>query len=143
MAARLPLVGAPLPFIWNVSARVGPGVDNPNLPTDVELMKVLLAIALTQPSVARFGLKGTSIPVTRGGTFDTVLGFWIFRFQQLGKHPGGDGIASPAHGAFFAPNSPWVIFSFNDFARQADRELWERLPSNNTLSPQLRAELSR
>jgi hypothetical protein len=81
--------------------------------------------------------------VTRGSTFDTVLGFWIFRLQQLGKHTGGDGIASPARGANFAPNSPWVIVSFNDFARQADRELWERLPSNNTLSPQLRAELSR
>ena len=63
--------------------------------------------------------------------------------QQLGKHAGGDGVASPARGAAFAPGSPWVIFSFNDFARQSDRELWEKLPNNNSLSASLRAELSR
>lgn len=143
MAARLKLNGGPLPFIWNISARVGPGSDNPNLPTDVELLKVLLVMALNDPAIARFGLKGNSIRPERGGTFDTVLGFWIFRFQQLGKHPGGDGIASPARGAFFAPNSPWVIFSFNDLARRPDRELWEKLPNNTSLSPALRAELSR
>lgn len=85
MAARLKLNGGPLPFIWNISARVGPGSDNPNLPTDVELLKVLLVMALNDPAIARFGLKGNSIRPERGGTFDTVLGFWIFRFQQLGN----------------------------------------------------------
>ena len=143
MAARLKLSSGKLPFIWNVSAKVGPGSENPNNPTDVELMKILLVMALELPSVVRFGLKGRSLQPQRDSQFDPILGFWIYRFQQLGKHPGGDGIASPARGVSFAPGTPWVIFSFNEFARQADEELWQKLPQNSTLSPQLRAELSR
>jgi len=143
MAARLKLTSGKLPFIWNVSARVGPGADNPNNATDVELMKVLLVMALQLPSVVGFGLKGRSLQPQRDSQFDPILGFWIYRFQQIGRHPGGDGIASPARGVTFAPGTPWVIFTFNDFARQADQQLWERLPQNNTLSAPLRAELSR
>jgi hypothetical protein len=142
MAARLILKGAKLPFIWNVSARVGPGTDNPNNPTDVELMKTLLVLALGVPSVGKFGLKGNSLRPPKDGQFDPILGFWIFRLQQLGRHT-GDGIASPARGVSFAPGNPWVIFTFNEFASEADRELWENLDRNKTISAPLRAELSR
>jgi hypothetical protein len=143
MAARLPLHSGSLPFIWNVSSRVGPSTDEPNNPTDVELLKVLLVMAMSTPQIAKFGLKGNSLQPSRDGVFDPILGFWIFRMQQLGRHPGGDGVASPARGAAFAPGSPWVIFSFNEFARQSDPELWEKLPNNISLSGALRAELSR
>ncbi len=142
MAARLKLNSPKLPFIWNVSAKVGPGRENPNNPTDVELMKVLLVIALQLPSVTSFGIKGNSIQPPRDSNFDPVLGFWIYRFQQIGHHPAGDGVASPARGITFAPGNPWVIVTFNDFARQADPDLWEGLPRNNSISAQLRAELS-
>ena len=54
-----------------------------------------------------------------------------------------DGIASPARGASYAPGTPWVIFTFNNFAREADPELWENLPLNGTVSAALRAELAR
>jgi hypothetical protein len=43
----------------------------------------------------------------------------------------------------FAPGTPWVVFTFNEFARQSDPELWEGLSRNQTLSATLRAELSR
>jgi hypothetical protein len=142
MAARLDLRGGKLPFIWNVSSKVGPNADQTNAATDVELLKVLLAMALNAPQVARFGIKGNSIPVTRDPVFDTTLGFWIFRFQQLGAHPTQDGVASPARGLVYAPGTPWVIFTFNDFARQSDPEVWEGLPRVNALSPALRAELA-
>ena len=143
MAAKLKLTSGKLPFIWNVSAKVGPNSDNPNNPTDVELMKVLLVMALNAPQVATFGIHGTSLAVSKEPKFDPILGFWIFRFQQLGKHPVFDGIASPAHGVTFAPGTPWVVFTFNEFARQSDPEVWEGLPRNQTLSAPLRAELSR
>jgi hypothetical protein len=142
MAARLDLRGGKLPFIWNVSNKVGPNADLPNNPTDVELMKVLLVMALRAPRVAKFGINGKSIDVTRDPVFDTTLGFWIFRFQQLGAHPTQDGVASPARGVTYAPGTPWVIFSFNEFARESDPELWEALSRNNSLSAALRAELS-
>lgn len=143
MAARLQLTGSKLPFIWNVSAKVGPNADNPNGPTDVELLKLLLVTALGGPRVSQFGIKGKSVPVTREPVFDTTLGFWVFRFQQLGKHSTMDGIASPARGTTYAQGTPWVIFTFNEFAREADPELWEGLPRNSSVSGALRAELTR
>jgi len=143
MAARLKLTSGKLPFIWNVSARVGPGSDCANNATDVELMKVLLVIALNHPSVRNFGIKGTSIVPPRNSQFDPILGFWIYRFQQLGKTPVIDGIASPARGTFYAPATPWVIFWFNEFAKEVDEQLWLNLPRNVTIGPELRAELSR
>lgn len=54
MAAKLVLKGGKLPHIWNVSQRVGPGSDDPNLPTDVELMNTLVVIAMGHPGVQRF-----------------------------------------------------------------------------------------
>ena len=143
MAARLVLKSPTLPFIWNVSGKVGPGRDNPNLPTDVELMKTLLVIALTLPGIAKFGLNGDFIQPPHNGRFDPILGFWIFRLQQIGKHPTSDGVASTARGINFAPGNPWVIVTFNDLARQADQELWEGLPRSGSISPALRAELLR
>jgi hypothetical protein len=143
MAARLKLTSGTLPFIWNVSARVGPTSDCANRATDVELMKLLLVTALNHPGVRKFGINGTSLPPPRDRQFDPILGFWIFRLQQLGKNPVIDGIASPALGTSYAPGTPWVIFWFNQFAKEADEELWLNLPRNVTVSPELRAELTR
>ena len=98
MAARLKLTSGTLPFIWNVSAKVGPTSDCANRATDVELMKLLLVMALNHPGVRKFGINGTSLPPPRDRQFDPILGFWIFRLQQLGKNPVMDGIASPALG---------------------------------------------
>ena len=144
MAAKLILArGGKLPHIWNVSQRVGPGSDEPNLATDVELLNALVAIALGHPSVRNFAIKGTLIPPTGGTVFDPILGFWIFRFQQIGKHAASDGVASPARGTLFAPGQPWVIVTINELAQEADRVLWAGLNLNMTLSAVLRAELSR
>lgn len=143
MAARLQLTSGSLPFLWNISARVGPTAESINNATDVELMKLLLVIALNHPALSKFGIKGNSLQPTRDSQFDPILGFWIFRLQQLGKMPVVDGFASPARGSSFAPGSPWVIGWFNHFAREADSGLWERLPHNVTVSPALKAELLR
>ncbi|MBP8308731.1 MAG: hypothetical protein KAY46_15770 [Burkholderiaceae bacterium] len=143
MAARLNIRNSPsLPHIWNVSQRVGPGSDDPNLGTDVQLLNALVAIALGHPQIKRFGINGDSPTPSRGTKFDPVLGFWIFRIQQLGAQP-GDGVASPARGINFGPGSPWVVVTINRFAKEADPDLWASLDRNTFLSPQLRAELSR
>jgi len=143
MAAKLVLKGGKLPHIWNVSQRVGPGSDDPNLPTDVELMNTLVVIAMGHPGVQRFGIKGNAIKPNRTTVFDPILGFWIFRFQQIGRHPASDGVASPARGVSFAPGQPWVIVTINEFAREADLDLWTNLHRNTNVSAGLRAELSR
>ncbi|WP_274628785.1 hypothetical protein [Arvimicrobium flavum] len=144
MAARLPLMSGTLPFLWNISARVGPSSDCPNGSTDIELMKLLLIMAQGHPQVSKFGIaNGNQLPPPRDTQYDAILGFWIFRFQQLGKMPVVDGFASPARGATFAPGSPWVIGWFNHFARETDPELWNNLPNNTTVSPALKAELTR
>ncbi len=143
MAAKLVLKGGKLPHIWNVSQRVGPGADEPNQPTDVELMNTLVAMALRHPQITRFGIKGNSITPNQTGVFDPILGFWLFRFQQIGRHPATDGVASPARGTFFAPGQPWVIVTINEFARDADQDLWTTLHRNTNVGTALRSELSR
>lgn len=144
MAAKLVLKGGTLPHIWNVSSRVGPGSSEPNLATDVELLGVLVVMALDHPGVKRFGIKGQLMPPTpHSSIFDPILGFWLFRFQQIGKHQATDGVASPARGMHFAPGHQWVVVTLNEYAREANPELWAVLNRNNTLSAALRAELSR
>ncbi len=98
-------------------------------------------MALRHPSVARFGIKGNLIAPNRGGVLDPILGFWIFRFQQIGLHPASDGTASPARGQFYAPGMPWVIVTINEYAREADPVLWETLDKNPNISAGLRTEL--
>jgi hypothetical protein len=143
MAAKLVLKSGKLPHIWNVSARVGPGSDEPNTGTDVELLNTLVVIAMGHPAIKRFGIKGNAITPNRATVFDPILGFWIFRFQQIGKHPASDGVASPARGVSFAPGQPWVVVTINEFAREADLDLWTSLNRNTNVSAGLRAELSR
>jgi hypothetical protein len=93
--------------------------------------------------VKNFGIKGQLIRTNQSTVFDPILGFWLFRFQQIGRHPATDGVASPARGLSFAPGQPWVVVTINEFAREANPELWAVLNRNTTLSAGLRAELSR
>ncbi|MET3900953.1 hypothetical protein ABIB57_004921 [Devosia sp. UYZn731] len=141
MAAKLQLQSRDMPFLYNVSDRVGPG-GCPNRPTDVELLKVLLVIGQRSPQL-QVAINGSKMQPNRDTIFDPILGFYIFRMQQLGKMSVVDGVASPAKGANFAPGTPWVVYWFNYYAKLADPALWESLPRNRTLSPSLAAELSR
>ena len=120
MAARLPLKGGPLPFIWNVSARVGPGEDNPNLSTDVELVKVLLAIALTQPWIARFGLKGNSIPVTLRSLIGIRHGTGSFSGELTGGNGRNNGEGQEAFYQFDVPAGVHNITANLSFPNDAD-----------------------
>lgn len=142
MAQKLILNGGPLPFIWNVSGRVGPNQGEPNRPTDVELVSALCGLFQTHPQVVRFGINGTRVPLSRGAVFDTTLAFWIFRMQQIDAGAVIDGVVSPAHGTAYARGQHWTIVTFNRLAREANQAGWETLDRNTFLSQALRAELS-
>ncbi|WNJ92093.1 hypothetical protein [Bosea sp. 685] len=142
MAQKLLLKGT-LPFIWNVTNRVGPNFNEPNLQTDVELLNTLCVMFQRHPKVKQFGIKGKSLPISREGIFDTTLAFWIFRMQQIDKQAASDGVVSPARGTSFAPSQPWTIVTFNRYAREAEPEMWANLNRNPFISAALRTELSR
>jgi hypothetical protein len=145
MAARLGVeTNVPgMTHLWNVSQRVGGRVDCPNLPTDVELVKVLLSKALTNPKFSSAKSKVPSPPLIVNNQFDSVAGYWIFRIQDHSGHPIIDGVVSPARGISYSPTDAWVIGIINFDVFQVDKEFWRNLPQNPTISQQLRTELSR
>jgi hypothetical protein len=145
MAARLGMnTGIPgMTHIWNVSQQVGGRHSCPNLPTDVELVKVLIKQALSHPRVVPLAAKASNPPLDVNGRFDAVVGYWIYRWQDHTGHPIIDGIVSPAHGVNYTPGTPWVIAHINRFAFDADKDFWANLPQNPSISPQLRTELTR
>lgn len=129
--------------IWNVSQRVGGRDSCPNLPTDVELVKVLIKKALESPVILPAARRVPAPPLTVNSQFDAVVGYWIFRFQDHDGHPIIDGVASPARSLTYAPGVAWVIAFINFHAFKADKDFWNNLPQNKTLSQTLRSELSR
>jgi hypothetical protein len=129
--------------IWNVSQQVGGLTTCPNLPTDVELVKVLLKQTFRHPDVVARSSKVFKPPLVVNGEFDAIVGYWIFRFQTHTGHPIIDGIVSPAHGFAYTQGSPWVIARINHFAFLVDNDFWENLDQNFSISPQLRDELTR
>ena len=141
MAFKMTNTGdAAMPFIWNVSKRVGGRAGCENLPTDVELVKVLVSLALsTEESFTRIGPR-----IALNGTFDAVVGYWIFRCEDRTKGNSlVDGIVSPARkGLHYGPGSNWVIAVLNSRAKTLDRAAWEGLATNPRLSAELRRELS-
>jgi hypothetical protein len=109
----------------------------------VELVKVLLKQALKDPSLAAVVTRVPNPQITVNQQFDAVVGYWIFRFQDHDGHPVIDGVASHARGIQYQPTSAWVIGLINVKAFKADPKFWRELPQNQTLSQQLRNELSK
>ena len=142
MAFKMTNTGFPkFPLVWNVSKRVGGHDYCENLPTDVELVKYLIRLgARSWSAYAQIGPR-----MTVNGSFDAILGYWIFRTQVASRHQMQviDGIVSPARkGLMYAPKSPWVIVQINVFAMMEDEAGWRDLANNPLLSANLRRELS-
>lgn len=135
--------GSEMPFIWNVSTRVGPTVDCPNRPTDVELVKVFTDVIAKGPFHALRN-EARRPPLVVNGTFDAVLGFWIFNTQFSSRFSTlVDGIVSPAKGVFYGPKTAWVIVKFNHTMFVEDKNRWLKLNTDTRLSAELRRELSK
>lgn len=133
--------GGRMPFIWNVSSKVGSDPACVNLPTDVELVNFFLDFHEKVGSVPAAAAKMPSSGVTVNGAFDVATGFWIYYLQSRGKAPGckTDGVVSPARGA----DELWLISYLNGEVLKKDPTLYQNLDKHHALSPQLRAELSK
>jgi|RhiMetdeSRZDD1v2_1073273.scaffolds.fasta_scaffold1006854_1 hypothetical protein len=134
-----------MPFIWNVSAHVGWGVEHPNRPTDVELVQFLLS-ELTKKGVVGRTANGAakSPPIQVNGRFDPVIGFWIWFAQDSPslKTETIDGIVSPAKGMSYG-GGKWLIAKLNFSYKQHFPNDWQNLNSDTRLSSALRADLSK
>src|SRR5215470_7274036 len=81
MASRLNLArpDSGLTHIWNVSQRVGGTFSCTNLPTDVELVKVLIKKALEGSGLSDIA-KRVPPAIVVNSSFEAIVGYWIFRF---------------------------------------------------------------
>jgi hypothetical protein len=145
MAHRLLLPSRPggMPFMWNVSAHVGELASCPNRPTDVELVKQLLAMLRTFVTAKVPRAPGVAhAPMAINGQFDITLAYWIYSTQAHGgQGTVVDGIVSPAK-AFGDPGT-WLLCRWNQALFQANRMAWEALPQQPQLSAALRGELAK
>jgi hypothetical protein len=145
MAYKLVLPGSPdgLPFIWNISQHVG-CYQCPNLPTDVELVQFMLKGLVDAGQLGHEGVTGLRTPpLATGGSFNAVLGFWIFYLQTGGKSSATvDGIMSPAKGTSYG-GGVWAITKLNHVYKECFPAQWANLSADVRLSPPLRAQLQK
>jgi len=128
MAYIMPLPSEEIGRILNVEQKVGPRAACPNLPSDVEAVQRLIAIAAQSwASTHGFGLPYPT------GNFDPLTGFYIYDFQhsQTSRKPGTvvDGCVSPAHGVSYG-GGIWTIVGLNYIAREHDPNAWEEALSH-------------
>ena len=128
-------------FLWNVSDKVGCKTECPNRATDVELVKFLARETIKGP-FHRFSAACRNPPLTMNGSFDAVLGFWIYAYED---YPGAtsDGIVSPARGSTYAPGEMWLISYLNARVHKLSPDLSAGLDQNQQISQALRTELQK
>ena len=146
MACKLELRGQRMPFLWNVSNKVGDSVKAANSPSDVELVSFFL-------DFIHSGLRGQmgygyvrQLNVRVNSEYDASTAYAIYNFQSVRKnHTVGmqaaaiDGLISPAR--HFDPVK-WTIVHMNEILFIKDRNAFMNLTSDNRLSPGLRLELA-
>ena len=149
MAYKMMLRGSQLPFIWNITQRVGSGSSGKNLPGDVELVKFLLHFNLSRSDPAWFqevgGRVSGATPIKINSIFDVTVAFWIFSFQHGRRQAPGfsnsavDGRISPATRY---DRHAFAIADLNHSLYKLDRSLFNNLASSQQLTQNLRDELS-
>jgi hypothetical protein len=144
MASKLQLSSpvSGMNFIWNVSQHVGDNVSCPNQPTDVNLVKILIAETI-RPNPPSWINRSIRIPFTVNGQMDIALAYWIRAFndqQGSALSPRQAGIISPARGASYG-RGYWTIVILNSLLKQVAPSVWQDIPNHRSASPQLRSEL--
>ncbi|HWB13095.1 MAG TPA: hypothetical protein VG826_27975 [Pirellulales bacterium] len=145
MACRIEVSGdARLPFIYSVSAHVGPG--QANQPDDVELVQFLMAETLKRQTSSNLRIRSPVPQVTRA--FDLMTGFWIYELENVlvSKLEGQlDGIVSPVRGhrLHFAEGKYWLIAALNLQIKLVAPTVFAGIPDNPQLSATLRASIRR
>ncbi len=129
-------------FVWNVSRPVGDHVTSPNVPTDVDLVKLLIAevIRIRQPGWFNPALRQGFVI---NGQMDMNTAYWIRYFngdhvRRLKRNEAG--IIDPALGGTYGHDT-WTIVKLNWSLRQGNPTLWNDLPNHPQVNAALRAEL--
>ena len=81
MAHKMLLRGSKLPYIWNVSQRVGYTRDSVNQKTDVELVNFFLDFTRNIVSAGNLS-KVIRDALNNRSEFDGNSGFWVFYVQK-------------------------------------------------------------
>ncbi|MFV0389132.1 MAG: hypothetical protein ACK5NT_10290 [Pyrinomonadaceae bacterium] len=139
MAHRLEC-GGELPFMYNVSNKVGDTTDSVNERGDVELVNYLLDKVVCP----KMHTKATEAKIIVNGNFTACTGYWIFALQQarhmqVDKTVKVDGIISPAK---YYNSRIWTIALLNNQLYKVDRNAFMNLPNNPFLSATLKSQLS-
>ena len=129
-------------FIWNVSQHVGDNISCQNQPTDVNLVKILIAeIMRVQPPA--WVNRSLRIPFEMNGQMDFATAYWIRLFCDRNESHlpyEQKGIISPARSASYGRDY-WIIVKLNELLRRTAPNIWSNLPDRPNGSPQLRSEL--
>ena len=141
MTLSQPLNG--MTFIWNVSQHVGDSNACPNRPTDVNLVKILIAewIRAQPPTWINAAMR---VPFVVDGQMDPVTAYWIriLNAEHVRELPADRaGIISPAGRPRISSRDTWTIVKLNERVRQANLQTWTNIPIRPNGNPALRAEL--
>lgn len=140
MACKLNLAGQRLPFLWNVSNKVGDSKTCPNGRSDVELVSYMLEFIISRQA------RRPKVNVPINGDFDVPTAFHIYTLQADRKYTipkyrscEVDGIISPAR---HFDDVKWTIVYMNAVMFNTSKETFMNLANDSRLSVILRAELS-
>ncbi len=126
-----------MPFLWNIDAKVGTQVSEPNSSDDVALVQLLFLIA--PPNMGSSATGGCRARPNISGQVDHATGFWIYFAQvEAGGTFKADGNLSPMSGA---ANNERLIVRLNLNAMKGNRTAWENLPNHPQCPPALKAKL--
>ena len=129
-------------FIWNVSEQVGDNISCQNQPTDVNLVKILIAETI-RPNPPSWVNRSLRIPFRVNGVMDIALAYWIRAFsdrQGSALSSQQAGIISPARGASYGRDY-WTIVKLNSLLKHVAPNVWQDIPNHPNASAQLRLEL--
>lgn len=132
-----------LPFMWNISAKVGNSEESKNNPTDVELVAFLLDFAFKIP-VSKAPIHKISTPIVIDGDYEIIKGYWLYHFQAFRHSLFGakaivDGRVSPAKRFDVAL---YTIAHLNNLLFTYGKDTFFNLDKKSSLTVALKNELS-
>lgn len=131
MATRLKMSSGKLPFIYNISQRVGFG--EPNLPDDIQLLQAIIGECVLHINIGQMKPHPSL-----NGIFDTVTGFWLFQLQKM-VDAKVDGRVTPVTGADgMTGGKKWTLYGLNEILFYNAPYKYQKLHEDLRLSASLR-----
>ena len=140
MAFRMPIPrnSTGLTEFMNVSAKVGTESDCVNRTNDVEAVQRMLNLFIPQTSIFKFGFGLCKT----NGTFDALLGFYLFKLQRGGilagfKSDVVDGCVSIATGFGYGAHTQYTIVAINQAANNFNKVGYDNFMATFRESPNI------